>query len=122
MAPCAACPLRRDPWAKVTATITAAFARAVVRGRLPHRRRGRSAADRAQAEGAVSIHRRRLSANAGKPLPTATLDGSWDRRLRSGAVEPDRTLDLHGHSLDRAWQAIDRADRAVVNRETGSCC
>lgn len=29
--------------------------------------------------------------------------------MRSGAVEPDRTLDLHGMSLERAWNAIDRA-------------
>lgn len=41
-------------------------------------------------------------------LLDATLDGGWDRRLRGGRVEPDRVLDLHGHSLDRAWQAIDR--------------
>lgn len=42
-------------------------------------------------------------------LHTATLDGGWDRRLRMGRIEPDRTLDLHGHNLDRAWEAIDRA-------------
>ena len=47
-----------------------------------------------------------------------TLDSSWDRRLRSGAVQPDRTVDLHGHNLDGAWEAIDRAlERAVVNGE-----
>ncbi len=46
--------------------------------------------------------------------PGTTLDGSWDKRLKSGAVEPDRTLDLHGHSLDSAWQALDLAlDRAL---------
>ena len=50
--------------------------------------------------------------------PGNTLDGSWDRRLASGAVEPDRILDLHGHSLDTAWAAIDRAlERAIVNRD-----
>ena len=26
----------------------------------------------------------------------ATLDGGWDRRLRKGRVEPQRTVDLHG--------------------------
>lgn len=46
---------------------------------------------------------------------TATLDGGWDRRLRSGQVEPDRILDLHGHTLDRAWVAIDRSlERAIA--------
>ena len=51
-----------------------------------------------------------------KILPQATLDGSWDRRLSSGRAEPDRVLDLHGHSLDRAWEAIDRAlERAIAS-------
>jgi DNA-nicking Smr family endonuclease len=40
-------------------------------------------------------------------VPGSTLDGTWDRRLRSGDVQPDRVLDLHGMNLDRAWQAID---------------
>ena len=45
----------------------------------------------------------------------ATLDGGWDKRLRSGSVEPDRIVDLHGHSLDRAWEAVDRAlDRSIA--------
>jgi DNA-nicking Smr family endonuclease len=49
-----------------------------------------------------------------KPKPGTTLDGTWDRRLKSGAVEPDRVLDLHGMNLDRAWQAIDRGlERAI---------
>ena len=49
-----------------------------------------------------------------KPVPGTTLDGSWDRKLKSGAVEPDRVLDLHGHNLDSAWSAIDLAlDRAI---------
>jgi len=42
-----------------------------------------------------------------RTLQSATLDGEWDKRLRSGSVRPDRTLDLHGHNLDRAWDAID---------------
>jgi DNA-nicking Smr family endonuclease len=51
-------------------------------------------------------------------LRSATLDGGWDRRLRSGRVEPDRVLDLHGHSLDRAWAAIDSAlERAIASEE-----
>jgi DNA-nicking Smr family endonuclease len=55
------------------------------------------------------------SAARPKPVPGTTLDGSWDRRLKSGAVQPDRVLDLHGHNLDSAWSAIDLAlDRAIV--------
>ena len=53
-----------------------------------------------------------------KPAPIAerTLDGSWDKKLRGGAVEPDRVLDLHGMNLDRAWMAIDRAlEQAIAH-------
>jgi DNA-nicking Smr family endonuclease len=42
-------------------------------------------------------------------VPGTTLDGSWDKKLRGGAVEPDRIVDLHGMNLDRAWSAIDHA-------------
>lgn len=50
--------------------------------------------------------------------PGTTLDGGWDRRLRAGAVEPDRVLDLHGMSLDTAWRAIDGAlDLAIARGE-----
>ena len=53
-----------------------------------------------------------------RPAIANTLDSSWDRRLNAGSVRPDRIVDLHGHDLDRAWQAIDRAlEQAVVNRE-----
>lgn len=45
-----------------------------------------------------------------------TLDGGWDRRLKGGTVEPDRILDLHGHNLDQAWEAIDRALETAIMR------
>ncbi len=44
------------------------------------------------------------------PAPAApgdTLDGSWDRRLTRGAVQPDRMVDLHGHSLAAAHALLD---------------
>ena len=50
-----------------------------------------------------------------RPIEANTLDGSWDRKLGSGKVEPDRILDLHGYSLDAAWDAIDSAlERAIA--------
>ena len=46
--------------------------------------------------------------------PGITLDGSWDKKLRSGAVTPDRVVDLHGLNLDHAWTTIDRSlERAI---------
>jgi DNA-nicking Smr family endonuclease len=53
-----------------------------------------------------------------RPHSTATLDGSWDKKLRSGNVEPERVLDLHGMTLDRAWDAIDtNLERAIARGE-----
>lgn len=95
-------------WARVTATIrplsretqdspVPAVVTPVPRGRIP------------PAATARPIPVRPIS------LQAATLDGGWDRRLKSGKIEPDRSLDLHGHGLDRAWEAIDRAlDRSIA--------
>lgn len=64
----------------------------------------------------------RSPSTANRPAPPppvkgigTTLDGSWDKRLRRGEVRPDRILDLHGHTLDRAWEAIDATlERAIA--------
>lgn len=42
------------------------------------------------------------------PRPGQTLDGGWDKRLTSGRLEPDRTLDLHGLTLEAAHRALER--------------
>jgi len=39
---------------------------------------------------------------AGEDARTHGLDGSWERRLARGLVDPDFTLDLHGCTLDAA--------------------
>lgn len=44
-----------------------------------------------------------------RPEPGRTLDGTWDRKLSSGSIQPDRVVDLHGMNLDQAWNAIDVA-------------
>jgi DNA-nicking Smr family endonuclease len=50
-----------------------------------------------------------------KAEPGATLDGTWDKRLSRGLVQPDRILDLHGHSLATAYDLLDhRLDQAVT--------
>ncbi len=49
-----------------------------------------------------------------KPLADS-LDGGWDRRLRRGVTQPDRTIDLHGHTLDSARRLLDNAlDQALA--------
>ena len=38
--------------------------------------------------------------------PLNSLDGQWDKRLKSGTIQPDFTLDLHGHNLDAAYDRL----------------
>jgi len=94
-------PLSRNPAsAPVKATTVESAAAAKPKGRVPSPRPAELPPKRIQN------------------LRDATLDGGWDRRLSSGRVEPDRTLDLHGHSLDRAWVAIDRElERAIASND-----
>ncbi|WP_240623773.1 Smr/MutS family protein [Tsuneonella suprasediminis] len=48
---------------------------------------------------------------AALPPPAAPtgrgLDSHWDRRFGRGAIEPDFTLDLHGHTLEAAHARLD---------------
>lgn len=57
----------------------------------------------------------RPSTARGSRGPGDTLDGGWDRRLRRGAVAPDITIDLHGHTLATAHARLEAAlDQAVA--------
>jgi len=54
--------------------------------------------------------------DAKKKGPGETLDGHWDRRLRQGSVAPERSIDLHGHTLATAHAALDHAlERAIAD-------
>ncbi|MEO6256130.1 MAG: Smr/MutS family protein [Sphingomicrobium sp.] len=98
-------------WARVAATIRplsrdlveapplAVAPIAVPTGTPPAKARGRVPPPRAIAPVALPA----------RLLQQATLDGGWDRDIKTGRIMPDHTLDLHGHNLDRAWEAIDRA-------------
>ena len=51
-----------------------------------------------------------------KPVaaPGVTLDGGWDKRLTKGAVVPDASIDLHGHTLASAHALLDAGlDHAI---------
>lgn len=62
-----------------------------------------------------------LGSNPAKPTPSWTfteaprpsvagnLDGHWDRRMAKGGVQPDVTIDLHGHTLASAYARLDMA-------------
>jgi len=104
-------------WAKVAATV-----RRLEPGALsPHRHPELDSISAGRPIPAESEQRRVLNRNQQgerivpqKP-PGDHLDGGWDRRLRRGVVEPERTIDLHGHTLASAHAALDHAlDRAVT--------
>jgi len=43
-----------------------------------------------------------------RPLsPDRGLDSGWERKLARAAVQPDFTLDLHGHTLEQAHRRLD---------------
>ena len=42
-----------------------------------------------------------------RALDAHGLDASWERKLAKALVQPDFTLDLHGHSLDAAHRRLD---------------
>lgn len=101
-------------WARVAATIRP-LSRAKIAHELTENKRENIAGPR-PAKAAVQ----RPAPTLAKPVPIAekTLDGSWDKKLRSGAVDPDRVLDLHGMNLDRAWAAIDNSlEQAIGHGE-----
>ncbi len=40
------------------------------------------------------------------PAIPGALDSHWERRMKGGRLDPDLTLDLHGHTLDTAYERI----------------
>lgn len=42
------------------------------------------------------------------PAPVPVLDGSWEKRIRSGRLAPDTSIDLHGLNLAAAHVRLER--------------
>lgn len=105
-------PEEKELWARVAATIRPLSREAIPSQDAAHspplRAIPRSAPQRPEA-GPIARSKPR-------PIADKTLDGSWDKKLASGAVEPDRVLDLHGMNLDSAWLAIDRGLEQAIAR------
>lgn len=52
---------------------------------------------------------------APRASPGVTLDASWDRRLARGLVQPELSLDLHGHNLAIAYDLLDlKLEQAIA--------
>lgn len=113
-------------WAKLAASVTPLHRDPPPTGEGDHAKHGggaRSVApkslqhvmpDHAQApvsgrkvKGRVPLHQPVAAPPARNVEDHAGLDSHWDRRLARAAVEPDFTLDLHGHTLDQAHRRLD---------------
>lgn len=101
-------PEEAELWARVTATIAPLSRERIA---TPPAETPKPTAKPAAPKPVV-----RAGASAAHARPGQTLDGSWDRRLNSGNVQPDRILDLHGYNLDQAWTAIDRTLEEAIAR------
>ncbi|MES2175903.1 MAG: Smr/MutS family protein [Pseudomonadota bacterium] len=49
--------------------------------------------------------------------PAAVLDTGWERRIRSGSISPDTSIDLHGHTLSAAHAYLNQAIAAALSRD-----
>lgn len=85
-------------WAKVAATVRPLKARAAPPPEAPRPRVN----VRPQPVEAPDMSRERAAAAP----EAASLDGGWDRRIRRGGIEAERTVDLHGHTEDEAYEAL----------------
>lgn len=110
-------PEERALWRRVTETVRPLEGRATEPARPEELNFPRSS--RATSGDAAQRVSTTLDTNGKEKRPTKpgeTLDGGWDRRLRRGLVAPERTIDLHGHSLASAHAALDQGlDRAIAD-------
>jgi DNA-nicking Smr family endonuclease len=105
----------RALWARVAATVTPLEGRALETAIDRHPGESRDLKRVIASSVSSDPGLRRDPPKKGAPT-SDTLDGGWDRRLRRGAITPDRTIDLHGHTLATAHAALEHAlARAVVD-------
>jgi DNA-nicking Smr family endonuclease len=107
-------PDEAELWARVAATIQPLSREKPFAGQRP----SATAVTPRPPKQATAVAPRTPAKPPATPIASKTLDGSWDKKLRSGDVEPDRVLDLHGMNLDTAWAAIDSSlERAIARGE-----
>lgn len=48
--------------------------------------------------------------------PVAVLDGSWEKRIATGALIPEMSVDLHGHTLESAHRHLNHMLGIAISR------
>lgn len=107
-------PQEAESWNRLAATVTP------LPGRKAEPKAGQSGAQQ-RSENApkpqpAAKRPKPHSSSAARPTPSLPhsstsgapgLDSHWERRIKAGGLEPDFTLDLHGHGLDAAYHRLD---------------
>lgn len=62
----------------------------------------------AKVKGRVPPERTPPPAAILRPAPVPVLDGSWEKKIRSGQLSPDISVDLHGLNLAAAHMRLER--------------
>lgn len=111
-------PEERAVWRRVTANVRnrrlphdedlgrAITARAVEKGKVPAQHPATALLAPPLAGPAVQGGRGLRASN--------TLDGSWDKRIAKGVLDPDFTIDLHGDTLASAHARLNRSLSAAI--------
>lgn len=104
-------------WARLAQSVTPLEGRSVPkleeRGGRPAAPEKRASEPKRRRQPAPALQKQAASRPASRARFSSELDSHWNRRLKSGRVAPDYTLDLHGHNLDTAYsRIIDGLDQA----------
>lgn len=99
-------------WDRVAVTVRPIHPVRAVKAAQPKAKASPSPAASASAKAAPPPARKQVRppptpAHTAIERPDAGLDSHWERRFKGGVIEPDFTLDLHGHTLDSAHARLD---------------
>jgi DNA-nicking Smr family endonuclease len=106
-------PEEKALWQKLTLTVTP-LRRVKIRPapELPTLQEFAEALDKppvkARIKGRVPPMRMAAPPAVPRPAPVPVLDSSWEKRIRSGQLAPDHSVDLHGLNLAAAHVRLDR--------------
>lgn len=93
-------------WAKVAATVTPFKERMTRPAPVPAKPVPVTVTPPKKVKGRVPAPRPAPPPPPAAP-PAPGLDSHWDRKLTGRMLQPDFTLDLHGHTLDQAHRRLD---------------
>lgn len=93
--------LEAEAWARLASSVTPLAGRT-----HPIVASSKGKPDIEPEQGEVAIRVKKAAAQPARSTGGQGLDGQWERRLKSGTISPDFTLDLHGHTLDMAYSRL----------------